>query len=134
MSKLTTIGCDDDSSVNCTLTCDGEGDGEADGLLTYTWLVGEKKVAEGPTLIVEKKDKEVVYTCELSNTVSHARSSVTVPSVSHLENKGQKTWLDVYLLTLILSVFFINDQECHIFTLQVMEIKLELELELEFSY
>lgn len=87
VSEPTISDCDDDSSINCTLICEGTGDGP----LTYTWFDDEGQKTTGSTLIVEKKSSDMVYTCQVSNLVSKATSRKTVPKVFQLSAAGSQT-------------------------------------------
>lgn len=121
VTEVTVTNCDDDSSKNCTLSCEGVGDGP----LTYTWF-DDGQTSSGSTLDVERKSQDVVYTCEVKNPVSQKKKTVTVSKLVHKANQsnsqiGQKAGQDVFVYMFIDYLVFIF-KNVHVVTLQDLQL------------
>ncbi|XP_062389461.1 T-lymphocyte surface antigen Ly-9-like isoform X2 [Sardina pilchardus] len=62
------------NTTSCTLTCEGAA---SQKLIWYD--AGGQNISSDSTITVQRKDQDMEYTCQLSNEVSNATSSVKVP-------------------------------------------------------
>ncbi|XP_031438320.1 SLAM family member 5-like [Clupea harengus] len=95
-----------DTKPNCTLTCQGK----EDKYTKYTWADGTKEWSESK-LTVERKDHDVIYTCNFSNPVDWASSPGTVkkyvPPPSPSPGPGTAIAVVVVVVLLLIAALII---------------------------
>ncbi|KAL2080996.1 hypothetical protein ACEWY4_022849 [Coilia grayii] len=89
--------CNLAESENCTLSCNGKGDGP----LEYSWTWSDGKSAN-PMLTVQKREDGMEYTCRVSNPVSSKEDTFSVPKRAESpSNLGVKVGVPVVLVVIV---------------------------------
>ncbi|XP_062390821.1 uncharacterized protein LOC134078715 [Sardina pilchardus] len=89
--------------TSCTLTCEGETSQK------LRWYDADgRQISSDSMITVQKKDQDMEYTCQLSNEVSNATSSVKVPRLGDPSSNSAGLAVGIaLLLIIIIAIAFI---------------------------